>query len=143
MTTLPAKRRGKVRKLVANKEGNGQNYGQRGDGRILARHERFRTLADGVRDQPHFRRSGVVRQHRPGKKQSKNQAEHTGDKSDPQESAAIGARQQRSSPVLGQWPIVKRKPFKRLQRVLATGVDRGTAAAVPPAASANTCKPAD
>jgi hypothetical protein len=56
----------------------------------LARHERFRTLTNGVRDEPHFRRPGVVGQHRTGKKQGENQAEHTGDKSNPKESAAIG-----------------------------------------------------
>ena len=84
-------RRGKVGKLVAHKEGNGQHHGQRGDGGVLARHERFRALADGVRDDPHFRRPGIVSKDRPGKKKGKNQAEQAGNESDPEKSAAIGA----------------------------------------------------
>ena len=75
--------RGKVGKLVPHKEGNGQHYGQRGDAGVLARHKRFRALADGVRDRPHFRRAGVVGEDRFSKKEGKNQAEQTGNQSDP------------------------------------------------------------
>ena len=58
---LARQRSGKVGKLVAHKEGNGQHHGQRGDGRVLARHKRFRAFADGVRNQPHLRRPGIKR----------------------------------------------------------------------------------
>ncbi len=90
MTTFPAKGRGKVGKLVAHKESHGQHDGQRADGGVLARHERFRALANGVRNQPHFRGSGIVSQHRAGQKQGKNQTKHTGDQSNPEKRAATG-----------------------------------------------------
>ena len=83
-------RRGKVGKLVAHKEGDGEHHGQRGDGGVLARHEGFRALADGVRDGPHLRRAGIVGEDGLGEKKSKNQAEHAGDQSDPEKSAATG-----------------------------------------------------
>ena len=87
---LARQRSRKVRKLVAHKEGNSQHHGQRGDGRVLARHECFRTFADGVRNHPHLRRPGIKRQYRPGQKKGKNQAEQAGKHCDPQKCAATG-----------------------------------------------------
>ena len=81
---------GEVGKLIAHKEGNGKHNGQGGNGRILARHERFRALANGIRNKAHFRRTGIVSQHRAGKKKGKNQAEQTGNQSDPEKCAATG-----------------------------------------------------
>ena len=89
---LARQRGGKVRKLVAHKEGNGQHHGQCRDGGVLAGHKGFRTLADGIRDEPHLRCAGVVGQHRPREKKSKNQAEQAGDHSNPQKSAATGVK---------------------------------------------------
>ena len=119
---LAGQRGGKVRKLVAHKESDGQHHGQGGDGGVLARHKGFRALADGVRDDLHFRGAGIVRKDRLGKKKSKNQAEEAGNESNPEKSAATSVERQRSSPVLRQWPIERRKPFHCLQRKLTAGV---------------------
>ena len=50
----------------------------------------FRALANGIRDKPHFRRTGIVSKHRSGEKKGKNQAEQTSNESDPQKCAATG-----------------------------------------------------